>query len=412
MTAVSEWPTNDLVERGSPTDMPDLHDVVRFAAVDEPGVDAILGTADQNLIPVGGDVMLYGDGGTGKTTLAIDLAFHLATGLAWLGVPVAKPARVLLIENEGPRPLFRRKLARKLAGWAGYERPTPAGLYVWTEPWGSFTFTEKTAQAALARHAFDLEIDLVIAGPLTQLGMLDAGTLAEVRAFSKLVADVRAASARPVAFVLVHHESKGGRVSGAWEGATDTMLHLQSSGAGRARLYVQKARWGSEYHARAFPLEWTTGDSFAIAAKPDPESKLAELALAIETYVLDHPGASQRDIVAGVTGKDVQIIARVKHLLGGSDPILRNLGTPGGAWKIWHRSAPDLPVTEPFPELLPDVPTGALPEAGSTLGNGETLPPSGVVSGTASPLPDHRREAVPEAALDGRSTDVETDIEW
>ena len=35
--------------------------------------------------------MFYGDGGAGKTTLAIDLAFHLAAGEDWLGIPVRGP---------------------------------------------------------------------------------------------------------------------------------------------------------------------------------------------------------------------------------------------------------------------------------------------------------------------------------
>ena len=41
------------------------------------------------LIPEGGDVMVYGDGGAGKTTLCLDLACHLAAGDDWLGIPVA-----------------------------------------------------------------------------------------------------------------------------------------------------------------------------------------------------------------------------------------------------------------------------------------------------------------------------------
>ena len=42
----------------------------KFVAVDEPGAAALLGTEDAALIPEGGDVMIYGDGGAGKTTLA------------------------------------------------------------------------------------------------------------------------------------------------------------------------------------------------------------------------------------------------------------------------------------------------------------------------------------------------------
>ena len=46
--------------------------------------------------------MVYGDGGAGKTTLCLDLACHLAGGDEWLGIDVAAPLSVLLIENEGP----------------------------------------------------------------------------------------------------------------------------------------------------------------------------------------------------------------------------------------------------------------------------------------------------------------------
>ena len=108
-----------------------------FAAVHEPGAEALLGTPEQVLLPVGGDAMIYGDGGTGKTTLAVDLAFHVAVGAEWLGI-ATRPARVLLIENEGPRVKFRQKLARKLETWQG--EPWAPNVHVLEIPWGQFTF--------------------------------------------------------------------------------------------------------------------------------------------------------------------------------------------------------------------------------------------------------------------------------
>jgi hypothetical protein len=113
-----------------------------FAAVDEPGEQALVGGEDAALIPEGGDVLIYGDGGAGKTTLSIDLACHLGAGKDWLGIPVPRRARVLLIENEGPRALFRRKLRRKLDGWAG---PALDGhISVFQHPWSEFTFADAT----------------------------------------------------------------------------------------------------------------------------------------------------------------------------------------------------------------------------------------------------------------------------
>ena len=84
-----------------------------FVRVEEEGASALVGTPDAALIPEGGDVMFYGDGGAGKTSLAVDLGCHLAAGDAWLGMPVARPVAVAIVENEGPRPLFRAKLKRK-----------------------------------------------------------------------------------------------------------------------------------------------------------------------------------------------------------------------------------------------------------------------------------------------------------
>ena len=54
-----------------------------FVAVDEPGADPLVGAGSESLIPIGGDVMFYGDGGSSKTTLSIDLAVHLAEPCAF-----------------------------------------------------------------------------------------------------------------------------------------------------------------------------------------------------------------------------------------------------------------------------------------------------------------------------------------
>jgi hypothetical protein len=99
-----------------------------FIGVDEPGAEALLGDEDGALIPAGGDVMVYGDGGAGKTTLAVDLAFHWAAGDDWLGIPVPRPVSVLLIENEGPRALLRKKLRRKRGVGRRRARRSAAGF--------------------------------------------------------------------------------------------------------------------------------------------------------------------------------------------------------------------------------------------------------------------------------------------
>jgi hypothetical protein len=238
-----------------------------FSSVDEAGGNPVVGEPGEAVIPEDGDVMVYGDGGAGKTTLSNDLGCHLAAGDDWLGFPIAKAVRVLVVENEGPRPLFRLKLRRKLAGWTG--SPLKHHLFVLEKPWAELSFADPGCRASLAAIVRQLEIDVVIVGPVTRSGMDEAGTLQEVRDFMRLVADVRAQAARRVAFVLVHHENKGGRVSGAWEASGDTLLHVQAQGHGRTRLYVQKARWSSSHHATALQLIWTDGEGFEVENKPE-----------------------------------------------------------------------------------------------------------------------------------------------
>jgi len=170
------------------------------------------------------------------TDLGIDLACHLAAGDDWLGLAVPKPVRVLLIEAEGPRPLFRDKLPPKGRGLEGIDLGDR--LLVWEQPWAEFRFPNEVGASRLGEFA----IDVVIVGPLTRVGMDELGTLQEVREFMDRVAEFRAYTGRRLAVVLTHHENKGGAVSGAWEGVADTLLHATVPGRGRTKLYVQKAR--------------------------------------------------------------------------------------------------------------------------------------------------------------------------
>ena len=110
---------------------------------------------------------------------------------------------------------------------------------------------------------------MVIAGPLTRIGMDSAGTLQEVVAFMELIADVRRRCGRRFTLLLVHHENKGGAVSGAWEGAGDTLLHVQAAGPGQTVVHIQKARWASEYHGKTLRLSWGAGETFQVDGDRD-----------------------------------------------------------------------------------------------------------------------------------------------
>jgi hypothetical protein len=271
-----------------------------FAAVEEPGAEALLGDPEAVVLGAGADFMAYGDGGAGKTTLCVDLACHLAAGDDWLGIPVKAKLNVLLIENEGPRPLLRAKLRRKRDGWQG--SPLEGRCRLLEEPWAQFSFAEPAQRTQLAAVVRRDELDVVIIGPLTASGMDLPGTLQETRAFAHLLAEVRAAAERPVVFGLVHHENRGGQVSGAWEAVGDLLLHVQGQGHGRTRLVFQKARWASRYHGTHLNLLWTEeGEGFTVEDKPelDDDAIRAELL----DYVRQNPGTGWTPVDAATEGR-------------------------------------------------------------------------------------------------------------
>lgn len=368
-----------------------------FAAVDEPGAEPVVGTADDVLIPAGGDVLVYGDGGAGKTTLTVDLAVHLAAGDDWLGIPVAHPVRVLLVENEGPRPLFRSKLRRKRQGWTGSD--LAGRLLVLCDPWGGVSFADEPARRALAATVSDLAVDVLIAGPVTRTGMNEAGTLQEVRDFLALVAHVRKLSGRPLTVILAHHENKGGQVSGAWEGSGDTLLHVSAQGRGRTRVYMQKARWASAYHGTTVHLTWTDGEGFALddTRREVSDETIAEQILAV---LAELPGGSWtriRDLRDGDGQKRIRgsntDAAKVRDRLLDERAIV-NTAAREGQFTLWKADDPALPRSEPGtgPERLPFPPA----ERGSEPTRSPVPALKGTGNGTERPTGDHHdAEAAP-----------------
>ena len=312
-----------------------------FVAINEPGAEPIVGGSDLVAIPQDGDVMIYGSGGAAKTTFAVDLAFHLASGEEWLGIPIPSAVRVLIVENEGPRPLFRRKLDRKLTGWQG---PTTAGrLLVLDEPWGRVDLTHPDCRQALADKLASNEIDVVVIGPVTRIGMNEAGTLQEVRDFMRMVDDTRDRADRPVTFVLVHHENKGGTVSGAWEGATDTLIHMTAQGHGRTRVYWEKARWASELHETTMHLAWAEGETFTLEEREEVTD--AVMIDRLLTAVREAAGNSWTNIRSNVKGCNGTALMAVRDRLLIEGQLV-NAATAEGQFKLWAADDPARPRSD------------------------------------------------------------------
>jgi hypothetical protein len=298
-----------------------IAEAAAFSAVEEASARPLLGDKNETVLAAGGSAVFYGDGGAGKTTLGVDQVFHLCAGIDWLGLRVPHPCTVLWIENEGPRGKFREKLKAKFAAWDG---PSLEGrLHLFEHPWSLFTFADELYRAALVEKLRELKVDGVFAGPVQRLGVEGGGTPAEIQAFVNLLEQVRAELDRPLAYELIHHENKAGNVSGAWEGATDTLAHVQAHGNGHTAVVWRKVRWASDLHGRTWKLDWRDGETFEVDEAPETtDEDIAEKLIAL---VRTAPGGSWNSYDPLLTGQGTRKRAIRDQLL--EDGRLVNLGT-------------------------------------------------------------------------------------
>lgn len=360
-----------------------------FASTDEETADPLLGTESQTILPVGGMLLMYGDGGAGKTTLTIDGVAHLGAGVPWLGIEVDRPVRTLLIENEGPRGKFRAKLAEKLASWNGHP-PYAGNVKVMEDPWTRFSLREEQHRHALAVAISQEEIDLVVMGPLVTLGMVGGGTPDEVQDFERLIVTTRQLVARPFGLWIVHHENKAGDVSGAWERVPDALMHVTAQGNGHTRVVFRKARWSDRDHGRSMDLSWVVESrSFALNEKPT-----YDVHAEILTAFIHADGWRTAKEVSGIIGRNEARTRQALHdlvdrgelrftndrrvhmrgstahcwrLTQGDPTLLDHPGSPGSPGESQHLRGVGDPVIPPI-KGSPD--TGS-PTPGIEIGEGD-----------------------------------------
>lgn len=237
-----------------------------FATTREALSEPLLGSREERdvVIAANANVMFYGVGGGGKTTLNLDLVAHLGAGIPWHGIAVERPIRQLYIESEGDRAEFRLKIERKLDAWEG---PDYSGhVSVLEEPWAAFTLEKTVHVDELADKIRTENIDLVWMGPGAEIGMVGAGSPADVTAFGNRIRDLRDKCMRPIAIGIVHHENKGGDVSGAWDRWSDTLIRVELDSDKTTDVYFHKARHSSKRHRTTMVLAWAENESYTLVA--------------------------------------------------------------------------------------------------------------------------------------------------
>ncbi|MCY4088185.1 MAG: AAA family ATPase [Actinomycetia bacterium] len=268
-----------------PDDRPFAVPLDEFLAEKTDTKPALIGTEEDTVLPAGGLMLLAGRSGEGKTTLANELAFHLAAGAGYLDHPIERPLRVLLIENEGPQEPFRQKLERKHRNWR--HQSLDKNLYIHTHNWAAFRLDQQEARSRLAAFTAHHGIDVVIADPLGSLGDTGAGSPKEAQPFIELLKQT--GLYQTVAWIILHHLRKPGaqtrvgdeldEISGAWVQHADAVLTLKARKGNQARLSYPKLRWGKQRPAAilSFDPDTETFTHFHNETAPGERDLRAEL---------------------------------------------------------------------------------------------------------------------------------------
>jgi hypothetical protein len=304
-----------------------------FAAHDYPAAEPLLGEPGASYLTVGGLLLCYGAEASGKSTWTVDGVAHLGAGEGWLGLPVPRPVRFLVIENEGPPALFQAKLAAKRESWEG--RDFGDNVHVFEGPWGDFTFADPGARRALTAYCDEHDIDVVCANPTLALGVGTSGKPDETQEFVGWLEECGLWGKR--AFWLLHHRNKAAQVSGDWGRHPDTMALLEPDGnRQRTKLTWEKTRWatlGTEERPRSLMLDWETAtESYTVSALDTVGASDEELVGRLVAYLEEHPATSTRRVVESVKGTN----AKLQRLLEEREEFDHTEG-PRGA-KLWMTS--------------------------------------------------------------------------
>jgi hypothetical protein len=199
---------------------------------------------------------IAGPSGSGKSFVAIDLGFHLASGMPWFGRKVRR-CGVLYVGAEGQEGLRKRIMAVKAnRGLTGADLPFalyPHALDLVADSKGAEAVIERVA---FLRQMTGIDAWLVIIDTLARcFGAGDENAAVDMNKFVRTCQRIQSKARSAV--LVVHHtgkdEGKGMRGSSAFRGAVDTAL-IVSGTEGIRTMTLDKQKDGEIGATFAFKL--------------------------------------------------------------------------------------------------------------------------------------------------------------
>jgi RecA-family ATPase len=260
-----------------------------------------------NRIPAGDVTILSGDGGGGKTTVALQLAVSVERGLGdWLGT-TCEAGPVIFFSGEEPKDEMRRRLQR-VARKRGLEPADLAGLHFhFADPDACLlgvarkdgTMAPAPLFTSLAAATRDIRPALIVVDSIAATFGGNQNDRVHARTFVGLFRTL--ARQTGCAILLLDHPSLSGITSGTgrggsmdWQNATRARLHLETvegdDGSTGRVLAVKKTNYGPcgekvklQWDDGCFVLQGTASAPHQAAANATAEQRYLECLDAVIT---------------------------------------------------------------------------------------------------------------------------------
>jgi putative DNA primase/helicase len=291
------------------------HNLTDFLKLDIKPREMLLGP----ILPQKGLVMLYGTRGTGKTMVALGLAYAVATGTGFLKWKADKARKVLLVDGEMPAAALQERLswyALGTNGDPGDNLKILCGDLI--ELGGVGNVGDPKVQAELEPHLDG--IDVLILDNLSTLTAVIRDNDAE--SWGPIQDYLLRLRRRNISVLIVHHAGKGGQQRGTSrrEDVLDTVICLRRPSdyepveAARFEVHIEKGRGITGDALKPFEAKFEVRDNAAIWTTREIED-----ARRAEILMLHEDGMSTRKI-AEAMGMPKTTVHR----------IVQNAGATGG----------------------------------------------------------------------------------
>ncbi len=275
------------------------------------------------ILPEKGLAMLYAARGTGKTHVALGIAFAIATGTKFLKWTAPRPRRVLLIDGEMPAAALQERLASIIASTPDLELD-PANIQIIAgdliEAGGIGNLASTDVQGELGGWLDG--VDVVVLDNLSSLTAVIRDNDAE--SWGPIQEWLLRLRRRGISVLIVHHAGKGGQQRGTSrrEDVLDTSISLRHPAdyspveGARFEVHLEKARGVHGDAAKPFEARLETRDGRAIWTTRELED-----ANRARVEALLDDGLSVREIAdeTGIPKSTVHRLKKAIEAIGGGN---------------------------------------------------------------------------------------------